>query len=270
MKNIADIDFSKTYGDMPEGFALRVRTTLLAAEKPRARRLRWTAALAAALAVALATAAVAAMLSPTASIFGWFYGAKTGSQLMDGDIAVSGQSCRLGDVVYTLDDVIWLKGELYGTGTIRPAEGASVVLLPEDYSVFEPMGYTLHYGEEVDIPDDAPSYTEAAASAGARIVGVRCLAEGVVEADGSLNSSEVGYSDLPQPDGSIRFTFTFSGGAKMDQSYSALERASRYVVRLRLFCWEVAPDGEALRDEDNDTTLKKTWDVTVTPNIKED
>ena len=53
----------------------------------------------------------------------------------------------LGSVTYTVTDVIYEGGVLYGTVVMEPAEGENVVLMPEDSDVSEPAGYNIHCGE---------------------------------------------------------------------------------------------------------------------------
>ena len=59
-------------------------------------------------------------------------------------------------MIYTLDDVIYKDGTIYGSGVIRAAEGANIVLIDENSGIYEPAGYPLHYGKDYTVPDDAP------------------------------------------------------------------------------------------------------------------
>ena len=57
-------------------------------------------------------------------------GIAAGAMKLDPDVlAEVGQSMRLGDAVYTLDDAVYKDGTVYASGVIRPAEDANVVLL---------------------------------------------------------------------------------------------------------------------------------------------
>ncbi len=269
-------DWQRAYGPLPEALSDRVSSTLLRLEKEETvmrRHTRRTAVAALAILLALAGVAYALIESKTADIFGWFYGAEKKENLLSGDIAQSGQSYTLGDVVYTLDEVIYKDGFLYGTGSIRAAEGANIVLMPEDYAVTEPAGYMLHYGDEV-IPDGAPTYAGLARARDAKIILAKCVADGVVEADGTLNASEIGYFQLPQPDGTIRFTFEFQGRIGHNESYpvtqAQIDRAPTYDIQLYVANWEVTEDGEWLREAPRNTWLKAEWVVTVTPELKEE
>jgi len=262
-------DWQKAYAPSPEKLEARVRYTLSRLDAPTPRKHHTLRVLAITLAalLALGGAAYAVFRSQTAEWFGWFYGNDTRDKLLTGDLAPVGQSYRLGDVIYTFEDAIYKDGTVYGTGTMRAADGANIVLITEDYGVNEPAGYTLHYGEDETIPDDAPSYAELAQQTGAKIILARCVANGVINADGTLNADCIGYSEIPQADGSIQFMFEFEGGSPDDRTMT-IERADSYDVSLYIANWEVNQYGEWLREEPNNTWLKTDWVVTVTPESK--
>ncbi|NLV57792.1 MAG: hypothetical protein GXY67_03395 [Clostridiales bacterium] len=257
-------DWQKAYEPLPAALEVRVAHTLFHLEEGRpVRRMSLrTAVIALAIVLALGGVAYAVIASQTAELFGWLYGAEKKESLLKGDIAPSGENMILGDVVYTLDDVIYKDGTVYGTGTMRPREGANIVLMTEDYGVNEPAGYLLHYGEE-EIPEDAPSYAELAREKGAKIILSTCIANGVLNEDGTLNASEIGLALLPQRDGSIRFTFEFEGGGA-----NTIDRAESYRLSLYIANWEVTQEGDWLRKEPENTWLKTDWTVTVTPVMK--
>ncbi len=263
--------WQRAYEPLPQALEYRVASTLRqldTAKKPKVRRLR-TALVVILCALALAGAAYAVLGSYTADIFGWFYGPDQKAELLAGDIAPSGQQVTLGRVVYTLDDAVYKDGTVYGTGTIRAADGESVVLMPVDYSVYDPAGYLVYYGEET-IPDDAPTYAELAARRGATLLLATCVANGVLDANGALNASEIGFTQLPQPDGSIRFTFEFAGGGEANGAAldRTIERQPSYRLSLYIANWEVTLGCEWLRTPPHDTWLKQDWVVTVTPVAK--
>lgn len=261
-------EWQKAYEPIPQQLEYRVSHTLEQLDGPirNPRKKLRLSVLTAALILALCGVAFAMIHSQTADIFGWFYGEDMKNELLAGDIAPSGQSVQLGNVVYRLDEVVYSDGFIYGTGTILPADGANIVLIAEDYGVNDRAGYILHYGDEV-IPDDAPTYAELAQQRGAKIVLAKCVANGVTNPDGSLNASDIGYTQLPQADGSIRFTFEFTGGEVENGrlNETTIDRAQSYTISLRIGNWEVTPDGTWLREELNNTWLKQEWIVTVTP-----
>ena len=255
-------DWRRAYEPLPQRLELRVNCALTALDDMPKRRLpARTVALVLALVLALCGAAYAVFESRTVELFGRLYGEGTKRELLSGDLAGVGQSVRLGEVVYTLDDAVYKDGTVYASGTIRPADGVNVVLLTENYSVNDPAGYLLFYGKE-EIPDDAPTYAELAEARNAKLLYVDAIANGVLDENGKLNASSVGYGMLPQKDGTVQFFFEFAGGE------SEIERAEKYEVSVYIANWEVTPVGEWLREEPKNTWLQEDWLVTVEPQMR--
>ena len=221
-------EWQRAYDPDPVRLEARVRHTLAnldAAPAARPRALR-TALIAALVLALLGGIALAVYESRTADLAGWFGGEERKDELLSGDIAPSGESTRLGDVIYTLDDVIYKDGTIYGSGVIRAAEGVNIVLIDENSRIHEPAGYPLHYGKDYTVPDDAPSYVELAQERGARLILAKCVADGVLDENGEPDS--VGYDQIPQPDGTIRFYFELAGRE------GGIERAESYDVILSI------------------------------------
>ena len=211
------------------------------------------------LALLLAGVAVAALYPRTAERFGELYGEDFGARLLQGDAAESGERCTLGSVTYTVTDVIYEGGVLYGTVVMEPAEGENVVLMPEDADVSEPAGYNIHNGEAA--PEDAKTYAQLAAERGARIVMAKCVPDGYVLDSGAM-SGDIGYSDTVTQDGAIVSSFELYGWN------GGIERSDSYTLRFYLGSWEVTPQGEWLREEPDNTWVRETWDVTVKPSLR--
>lgn len=262
------IDWSGVYDPVPPALAHRVRQTLIALEDaPKgARRPSLRAALIAlALLLALGGVAYAIYQSLTADLFGWSYGGRWKEELLKGDFAPMGQSCRLGDVTYTVEEMVY-KTEgvyqgLYGVVRIAPAEGANVVLMPDDLSVNDPAGYLLHYANAGQtIPGDSPSYAEVAARRGAKLLVARAAVHGVT-VDGVAYGDCIGESWLAQADGTLLGTVEIVQG---------LPRAACYELNLWISNWETTKEGIWLREEPENTWLQRDWTVTVTPEAKEE
>lgn len=206
-----------------------------------------------------AAAAVAAILSPTAEIFGFLYGKDKQEALLKGDIAALGSVHVAGDLEVTLEDVVYqTEGDmqgLYGTGLIAPREGSRVVLIPEDYSPNDAAGYTLYYGKDESVPEGAPTYSELAEKKGAKLimVSVRPEAARIV---GKAVDADVGTTLLPLPDGQVRFTFEVLG--------SGIQRAETYELDMRMSWVELNGEGEAV-----DEWQKDSWTQQVAPALSE-
>lgn len=226
MKQLRDVDFQSTFGDVPESFSRRVQYALRRTEEDTRMKkatLR-TAVLVTALVLLAATALAAAVVSRTTDFFGSFYGEEKRQQLEGGDAAPGGQSHQVGDIVCTLGDVIAVQETvtssledgtpftydtiaLYGTGVIAPAPGANVVLMPMDeYTLSDPWGFDLYYGMDVP-PADAPTYADKAAETGAAIRMVSAIPNYLVGADGEPQYASTGYTLIPQRDGTVQFSF---------------------------------------------------------------
>ncbi|MDD3334602.1 MAG: hypothetical protein PHI98_03690 [Eubacteriales bacterium] len=204
-------------------------------------------------------AAVAAVISPTAEFFGFLYGKEKQEALLKGDIAAIGQVRAVGDLEVTLEDVVYQsEGDmtgLYGTGIIAPKEGSKVVLIPEDYSPASPAGYTLHYGKDEEVPEDAPTYLEQAEKTGSKLLQVSVRPDSLVQADKQVDV-DVGTSLLPLPDGRVRFAFELAGPGAL--------RASEYLLKMDLVWLELDGQGEPVNGVKRDS-----WDVHVVPQLSE-
>ena len=162
---------------------------------------------------------------------------------------------QIGGAIYTLQEVTYIDNGLYGVGRITPAN-EGVVLMAEDYQVTDAAGYGLYYGEESRAPQGAPTYAELAKQKNAKIIQVSAVPEAIgVDGGTVLPLATVGYSLLPQRDGSVTFAFEISTGV-------AVEEGSEYTIRLWSSNCEVTPEGEWLH---NDTYQGLSWDAVVYP-----
>ncbi|MGN0747767.1 MAG: hypothetical protein ACI4ML_13885 [Aristaeellaceae bacterium] len=257
MRQLRDVDFQSAFGDVPESFSHRVQYALRRTqEEPRMKKatLR-TAVLVTVLVLLAATALAAAVVSRTTDFFGSFYGEEKRQQLEGGDASPGGQSRLFGDIACTLGDVIAVRetvtsshGDgtpftydtiaLYGTGVIAPAPGANVILMPMDeYTLSDPWGYDLYYGMD-EAPEGAVTYADKAAETGAAIRMVSAIPNYIVGADGEPLYASVGYTLIPQRDGTVLFSFEI-----IPDFGATLDRQDSYTLSLWLGSDEVSADG---------------------------
>ena len=241
-------EWQQAYEPLPDKLHQTVCCTLNELEEKKAKKpSAKTVVLVMALVLAVCGTAVALIDSKTADIFGWFYGEETKEALLSGDMAVSGESYTLGDVVYTLDEAVYSEGTLYGTGTIAPKDGANVVLMAEDYSVNDPAGHMLHFGDE-EIPADAKTYLQLAEETGASILQVRLIPNGIM-VNGELTCTDsIGGEVIPQTDGTFRFTFEISN------EEGSLERQDSYELNLYI--------RNAVMDANDTLSDREQWETT--------
>ena len=134
---------------------------------------------------------------------------------------------------------------LCGVGRAVPAEG--VVLMPGDAqpgdaSALDPDALTPLPG--------APSYLERARAAGARLVAVKVTPRALGKEETPVETA--GYLLFPLEDGSLRFAFEIP-----------TEGEPEGALKLWVSRWEIAPDGQPLRDGEDDTYAREEWRVTL-------
>lgn len=273
MKRLEDINFKQTYGDVPESFKRRVQYALRRTEEeqPMKKATMRTVVIALVLCL-LAATALAAVVSNTADFFGRFYGEEKRQQLEAGDMAPGGQRHQVGDIVYTLGDVVaaqemvygmdkaqkeysYVSTTLYGTGVIAPAAEANLVLMAMDeYSVNDPWGYDLFYGMDEAAPEDAVTYAQKAQETGAAIRMASVIPNGLVGADGEFVEASIGYTLIPQADGTVQFSFEIIPESTMDKQ-------ATYTLNLWLGSDEVAMDGSIVEG----SRQAEDWVVEIQP-----
>lgn len=267
------------YGEVPASFQHRVQYALRRTqeeEKP-VKRLTIRTLIIALVLTAVVGVALAAISSITAERYGQQFGQRYKDALLQSDIDASLRTTQLGDVIYQMDDVIVTgitldnekdnRGEdsmsvsdlvcsrIYATGTIRPAEGANVVLISEDYLTTDPWNYSpYHNGGRDTIPEGAVSVKDKAAQTGATILCVRATANGLVGADGEFIDADCGGDVIVQEDGSMVYYMEID-------LVDPIPRQEEYTISLYLSAHEVTLEGEHLLD----TRISEDWVFSIAP-----
>ncbi len=239
--SLTEDQLKRAFTAPPPHFSDALQGTLDALQKKQEEKVvkkrTYTALVAALLAMLLLTGVVYAMsTSPTADVFGWFYGEEFKQKLLAGDSAFVESSYTAGDVTFTLDEVVYADGILYGSGTIRVAEGKDAVLITDDFPLSDPVGYDVHYHMEVPVPEGTPTYAQLAQERGCKILLVRTMPDGYLIND-ELYYGDIGYATLPNLDGSFGFTFELFGGD------GDIEKAESYTIQMYVDIVEVEDDG---------------------------
>lgn len=213
--------------------------------------------------------ALAAFISNTAERFGALYGADWKNAALRGDIDTSRPSIRIGDVIYTMDDVIVtgieqdsgslteddsLCTRILATGTMKPAKDANVVLIPEDYLVSDPWNFDPYYNGHANIPEGSVSVLERAAATDADILCTRVTANGLVKSDGGLYGCDIVYAGILQSDGSVMFIMEIG-------LFDPVPRQDSYTLSVYVANHQVTSDGEHLMD----TRVSEDWVFTIHP-----
>ena len=184
--------------------------------------------------------------SKVAEFFDRHWGHDYGDWLQGGKIAQIGDTFTLGDVNFTLDEVIYRDRRLYAVGTARVMNDKDV-LVPMDVV----DGWEL---EEVMQGDEAQSLIRQAKETGGRMLCIDCAPERIGVDNGSMvNAGDVGMYNLRNEDGSITFSFETGG--------YALEDGTTYQMELSIDVDEWTEAGRA----ENDPVDYQTWTVSFQP-----
>ena len=253
-------DLKKMFGSVPDRFADRVAFAIRETEeKPMKQKLTArTALIAAAILVMLMAAAYAAFSSQVTAFFGTLYGQDTQEWLEKGDVATPNRTFTLDDVVFTLDEVVYRDNGLYGVGTIRADEGSTAVIFPEDQQPSDPYGYDV-YGISGNEPEKAPAgaktFADMAKGTGGRLLMVRALPD-LIGVDGGelLSPNAIGYTLVPQRDGSVQYSFEVSDGV-------VVEKGETYTIQMWVSAWEFSAAGKPLSERPKG----ENWTVEIAP-----
>ena len=165
------------YGATPQSFESRIRYTLAKAEAAPIRRAPMRTVIIAALIAALTFTTAAAFFSSRAADF------FIRPELNNGKIAQIGESTTIGNLTYTLDEVVSIPEGLYGLGRITSAqEGVRILPCDTDPAAF-------------------PADNSIAIHAQVTVEGV------AVDGGEMLPLTACSYEMLPQDDGSMQFAF---------------------------------------------------------------
>ncbi len=177
--------------------------------------------------LALIGSACAVFSSQVADFFRQYWGRDLGDWIEEGGIARIGESAAVGDVVFTLDEVVYRDRGIYGVGTARAADPRDV-LVPMD------LADDWRYWSQ---RDEGQALIRKAEASGGRLLQIDCAPVGFsVDGGATVNSGDVGLYNVRNEDGTITFSFETGG--------YALEDGTSYRMTLDLSVSGLSPDGE--------------------------
>ena len=178
------------------------------------------------LCLALIGGAYALFSSQVAEFFGKHWNKDMGDWLQDGKIAQVGESVTVGDVVFTLDEVVYRNRGIYGVGTAKPVN-AKDVLVPMDLA--DDWGTWSQKKEGKDL-------IFLATVTGGRLLTVNCIPDKVGVDEGTMLTVNAGVYNVRNEDGSITYSFETSG--------YALEDGTSYQITFDYETAELSPEGK--------------------------
>lgn len=207
----------------------------------------------------------------TADFFGDFLGEEWRSAALDGCIDTSHPPRQVGDVIYTMGDVIITgvtgmdeaglaisDGQcayVLATLLAAPAEGADVYLMPQSgYAATDLWAEEDTPGSPFDTIPAAATAQEVAAATDAQVLNVWASINGLVDQNGSLLPGSVGFTHWKQPDGTLLISMEF-----MLETPVALQES--YTMSVHIANYETTPEGDTLWENHP----KENWVFTITP-----
>ena len=174
----------------------------------------------------IGTACALLASSQVADFFRQYWGKDMGDWLQEGKIARVGESVTAGDVVFTLDEVVYRDRGIYGVGTARPADPKNVLVpmdLADDWAVCSRT-------------EEGKALIALAAAANGKMISVSCVPETIGVDEGTMLPVNAGAYNVRNEDGSVTFSFEAGG--------YALEDGETYQVTLGYETAELGADGK--------------------------
>ena len=196
-------------------------------EKPVKRKISFAFVLCIVLGIAIIGTACALLASSqVADFFRQYWNHDLGDWLQKGKIAQIGESVTVGDVVFTLDEVVYRDRGIYGVGTAKPVD-AENVLVPMDMADDCVIWSRKEEGEAL---------IALAATTNGRLITINCIPDKIGVDEGTMLTVNAGVYNVRNDDGSITFSFEASG--------YALEDGTSYQVALEYETIELGTDGK--------------------------
>ena len=220
-------------------------------EEPVKRKVSLALVLCIVLGFAVAGTAYALLASSkVAEFFGEHWNRELGTRLQEGKIAQIGESVTIGDVVITLDEIVYRDRGLYGVGSIRAIHEEDV-LVPMD--VAESIAMAKWEGFTLD--EEAKALIAIAQTTGGKMITVRSMPLKIGVDEGTmLMPGSIGYYDVANEDGSLIYSFEASDGF-------AVNEGTTYQIQMEGTVEQINDDGAAV----DGTRQQSTWTVSCTP-----
>ena len=168
--------------------------------------------------------------SQVAEFFGLHWNQELGESLKEGKIAQIGESVTIGDVVFTLDEIVYKNRALYGVGTARPVHENDVIV-PMDIAE-NPEYFTIN--------EEARALVEKAKASGGKLLTTDSMPTKIGVDEGTmLTPGCIGYYDIPNGDGSVTFSFEASDGFAVNEGTS-------YQILMESWVWQMKENGEKI------------------------
>ena len=219
-------------------------------EEPVKKKISAALVLCVILGLAIIGTAYALFSSRVAEFFSQYWNKELGERLQEGKIAQIGESVTIGDVVFTLDEIVYRDRALYGVGTARPVKEGDIIV-PFDLSG-DPDCWVQN--------EEAQSLAAQAKASGGRMLATSSMPLKIGVDDGTmLMPGCVGSYDTSNGDGSVTYSFEATDGF-------AISEGTSYQIQMESSEWQVLENGGIVEG----TRQESTWTVSCVPVVMND
>ena len=224
-------------------------------EEPVKRKISLALVLSIAGILAVMGTAYALFSSQVAEFFGQHWNHELGARLQEGKIAQIGESVTVGDVVISLDEIVYRDRGLYGVGTVRLVNEQDV-LFPMDTAemLYESQNEDFHLDDETPALK-AMDLVARAQSSGGKMLTVKSMPLKIGVDDGTmLMPGTIGFYDIANEDGSLTYSFEASDGF-------AVNEGTTYQIQMESVVEQIGEKGLPV----DGTMQRYEWTISCTP-----
>lgn len=197
--------------------------------------------------------------SQVAEFFGQHWNQELGARLQNGKVAQIGESVTAGDVVITLDEIVYRDRGLYGVGTVHPVNEQDV-LFPMDTAemLYESQDEDFHLDDEITAVKEyeaAMALVARAQSSGSKMLTVKSMPLKIGVDDGTmLMPGTIGFYDIANEDGSLTYSFEASDGFVVNEG-------TTYQIQMESVVEQIGENGMPV----DGTPQRYEWTISCTP-----
>lgn len=194
--------------------------------------------------------AYALFSSQVAEFFGQHWNHELGARLQEGKIAQIGESVIVGDVVISLDEIVYRDRGLYGVGTVRPVHEADI-LFPMDSA----EAIAMLQEEDFTLDEGTQALIAKAKETGGRMLTVKSMPLKIgVDEGAMLMPGTMGFYDIANEDGSLTYSFEASDGFVVNEG-------TTYQIQMESIVEQIDEKGMPV----DGTQKRHSWTISCTP-----
>ena len=194
--------------------------------------------------------AYALFSSQVAEFFGQHWNHELGARLQEGKIAQIGESVTVGDVVISLDEIVYRDRGLYGVGTVRPVHEADI-LFPMDSA----EAIAMLQEEDFTLDEGTQALIAKAKETGGRMLTAESMPLKIGVDEGTmLMPGTMGFYDVANEDGSLTYSFEASDGFVVNEG-------TTYQIQMESIVEQIDEKGMPV----DGTQQRHSWTISCTP-----